>query len=258
MLAVQHEVRTVQNKWFEIEISQNTSIVGWENILENVGEEGYYDIAASGWVINPERVQELPFFEPLQEKGDVVVLKRNFGQSKRLFFFFDPFSLATWLSIVVFLISGTFLLFSVEYLEFKKVDRTSSYDVATASGNAIGKEQNQVKKPWRTHFVTTGFMFWYHHMSHDIRIASLSGRIVIISMFFGIFVLHELYLASILDSLINAKQQSDPFQFMDWDSYLYDKTNRLGCPKHWNQCEVDYSPVTVVEISYNGEVLEKT
>ena len=89
-------------------------------------------------------------------------------------------------------------------------------------------------------FVTTGFMFWYHHLG-DVHIRSLSGRVVIISLFFGIFVLHELYLASILDSLINAKQAVDPFTSMNYDEFINNPSNRLGCPDLWNQCEMDYS-----------------
>ena len=227
-----------------------------------MGENGKFDLSASGWDVLSYRAMRLPFLEPFLDKGDVILLKKSPKKSDNLFFFLKPFSWDAWLTVLVILLLGTYTLLQVEKLERER-KKVRNYEqeqerVRNKSGgdskiisrrdaiieSSVRLEDLDEIKPIRQNFARnrlfpiTAVMIWFQDV--NFTVSSFTAQLVIFALFFGVFLFHELYLASILDALIASKNKMRPFKYMSYNEFMLNENNRLACPFNWGSCTIDH------------------
>lgn len=148
---------------------------------------------------------------PTVQKGDVLVLPRKINNSRDRFFFLQPFSKGVWLVIIAALFGATFFRFLIEWFQIRYV-------------RSKLKPEVEMKFPLLISAVNTLF-----YDPQDSNVRYFTSKLVLVGVFLGLYVLHGLYLAAILNVLIREKSDRTEFHYMTYESFMTNRKNKLGC-----------------------------
>lgn len=107
----------------------------WDQLVKVMNNDTY-DVVASFWGVDEKRMNSISqklnnirFAYPNIQKGDVLILPKNFERKRNRYFFLNPFSTGVWLIILLILIVGTLLRFGIELFQRKVLRSTEKVAV---------------------------------------------------------------------------------------------------------------------------------
>ena len=173
---------------------------------------------ASYWGITTKRFQDIAndninirFAYPSVQKGDVLILPRKINQSRDRFFFLQPFSKTVWVVTFAVLFFATFLRFGIEWFQNKFI-------------RSKAKPENEMKYP----VVISALFSWFDDPQDD-NLRYFTSKLALFGLLIGMYVLHGLYLAAILEVLIREKSEFTEFHYTNYDAFMTNTENKLGC-----------------------------